>query len=197
MDTAARGDREAENPSAEAAAEQPTAPTLAELEALADDIEQANMEVDYAVWKKKREQLKHALARKERERAALLQGYYDPQRRQADLNQLSSHLLGLCDELRDEARYQSKTALRRHAQQVTDTMFAVFQELAIVAAVPACQTQRSRKRRRAPQLFSWIKPICPPYTPLLYTSLVPKRRGHRHSRLLMSSSASNRSWSLG
>src|SRR5215472_2817509 len=73
MDTAARGDREAENSSAEAAAEQPTAPTLAE--------------------------------------------------------QLSSHLLGLCDELRDEARDQGETALRRRTQQVTDTMFEVFQEL--------------------------------------------------------------------
>ena len=129
MDTAARGDREPENSSAEAAAEQPTAPTLAELEALADDVERADMKGDYAVWKKKREQLKHALARKDRERAALLQGYCDPQRRQADLNQLSSHLLGLCDELRDEAREQGKTGLRRRAQQVTDTMFEVFQEL--------------------------------------------------------------------
>ena len=129
MDTAARGDREAENSSAEAAAEQPTAPTLAELEALADDVERANMKGDYAVWKKKREQLKNALARKERERAALLQGYYDPQRRQTDLNQLVSHLLGLCDELRDEARDQGKTALRQRAQQVTDTMFEVFEEL--------------------------------------------------------------------
>ena len=66
---------------------------------------------------------------KERERAALLQGYYDPQRRQAELNQLSSHLLGLCDELRDEARDQGKTDLRQRAQQVTDTMFEVFEEL--------------------------------------------------------------------
>jgi len=48
MGTAARGDREAENSSLEAAAEQPTAPTLAELEALADDFERANMKGDYA-----------------------------------------------------------------------------------------------------------------------------------------------------
>jgi len=83
------------------------------------------MKGDYAVWKKKREQLKHALARKERERATFCRGIMT---RSAD-KPAEQPLAGLCDELRDAARDQGKTALRRHAPQVTDTMFELFQEL--------------------------------------------------------------------